>query len=90
MNYPETIPEVTEVQVLDHYRLRLSFDDGLVRDVDLSGELWGPIFEPLRDPDYFARVRIQDGSIAWPNGADLDPVVLHGDREPVPRPAGAR
>jgi hypothetical protein len=75
------IPKVTAVEVLDHYVLRVSFDDGLVRDVDLSGDLPGPIFEPLKDPEYFARVFIDGNSVAWPNGADVDPLVLHGDFE---------
>ena len=38
---------------------------------------------PLRDPDYFAQVRVdpEAGTIVWPNGVDLDPQVLHGDYE---------
>jgi hypothetical protein len=90
MTYPKTIPQVIEVEHLGDYRLRLTFDDGLVREVDLEGDLWGPVFEPLRDPEYFAKVRADEeiGTIVWPNGVDLDPVVLHGDQEPLPRPAG--
>ena len=75
------IPDVIDVEVLAHYVLRVTFDDDVVRDVDLSDDLWGPIFEPLKDPAYFARVFIQDGSVAWPNGADIDPLILHGDFE---------
>ena len=76
---------VTEVEVLGHYRLRIKFSDGLVRDVDLTGELRGPVFEPLKDPVFFAQVSVDDelGTVAWPNGADLDPLVLHGDFEPA-------
>jgi hypothetical protein len=79
--------KITSVEVLGHYRLRLSFSDGSSRDVDLTGELHGPVFEPLADPKFFARVRVDDelGTVAWPNGADLDPLVLHGDFEPAPR-----
>ena len=73
------IPKVTHVEVLAHYVLRVTFDDGLVRDVDLSEDLWGPIFEPLKDPAYFAQVFIDGSSVAWPNGADIDPLILHGD-----------
>jgi hypothetical protein len=76
---------VTSVQVLGHYRLRIGFSDGSSRDVDLIGELHGPVFDPLADPDFFAQVRVDDdlGTVVWPNGADLDPLVLHGDFEPA-------
>ena len=76
------LPRVTDVVVVGHYRLRLTFDDGLVRDVDLSA-LRGPVFEPLADPDFFAQVVVEGGTVVWPNGADLDPLVLHGDYEPA-------
>jgi len=38
------------------------------------------VFAPLRDPAYFAQVRVDPelGTVAWPNGADLDPDVLYG------------
>lgn len=75
------------VDVVGHYRLRLGFRDGSSRDVDLAGELRGHVFEPLADPEFFAQVRADDelGTVVWPNGADLDPHVLHGDFEPASR-----
>ncbi|HTW41688.1 MAG TPA: DUF2442 domain-containing protein [Solirubrobacteraceae bacterium] len=78
---------VTSVRVLGHYRLRVGFSDDSSREVDLTGELRSPVFEPLADPDFFARVRVDDelGTVVWPNGADLDPLVLHGDFEPASR-----
>ena len=74
-----TYVNVTSVQVLGHYRLRLGFSDGSTREVDLTGELHGPVFEPLSDPDFFAEVRVDPelGTVIWPNGADLCPDVLH-------------
>lgn len=84
------IPRVTEVEVAAPYGLRLTFDDGVVREIDLGGELWGPMLEPLRDPAYFAQVVVDHGTVAWPNGADLDPLVLHGDFEPATAPAHRR
>jgi len=80
------IPEVTSVEVIGAHSLRLGFDDGLVRDVDLTDELWGPIFEPLHDPEYFAKVTLDQemGTICWPNGADFAAEFLHGDY-PSPR-----
>jgi Protein of unknown function (DUF2442) len=81
--------DITSVEVLGHYRLRLGFSDGSTRDVDLTGELHGPVFEPLADPEYFSQVRVDPelGTVVWPNGADLDPLVLHGDFEPAQRAA---
>ena len=77
---------ITTVAPVDGFVLRLGFDDGTTRDVDLEGELWGPVFEPLRrDPELFRQVRVDEelGTIVWPNGADMDPDVLHGDHSPA-------
>lgn len=75
---------IETVDVLDGYAVRLGFSDGTSRDVDLEAELWGPVFEPLLDPQLFRRVAVDPelGTIVWPNGADIDPDVLHGDQTP--------
>ena len=73
---------------LEAFVLRLGLDDGTVREIDLEADLWGPGFEPLRhDPQLFRQVRVDEelGTIVWPNGADLDPDVLHGEASPAPR-----
>jgi len=46
------------------YSLRLTFADGVVGDIDLRDELWGPVFEPLRDIELFKRfsLLLADGS----------------------------
>jgi hypothetical protein len=77
------IPQVVAVEVHPPYGLHLTFDDGITRDVDLADELWGQMFEPLKDPAFFAQVSIDHGTVVWPNGVDLDPLVLHGDFEPA-------
>lgn len=77
------IPRVIKAEVRPPYGLTLQFDDGLTREVDLAGDLWGPMFEPLKDPTFFAQVRVDHGTVVWPNGVDLDPVVLHGDAQPA-------
>ncbi len=66
---------VTQAEVLDGYRIRLWFEDGTVGVVDLEDRLWGPMFESLKDPAVFRRVRVDPtaGTITWPNGADLAP-----------------
>jgi hypothetical protein len=80
------------VEPLHDYTLRLDFSDGCSSEIDLEPELWGPMFEPLRDPDEFRKVTVDRelGTIVWPNGADLDPDVLHGDSPPVEPPATAK
>lgn len=77
---------ITEAEALDGFRLRLRFNDGTERVVELEDDLWGPVFEPLRaDPELFNKVEVDDelGTVVWPNGADMDPDVLHGSREPA-------
>ena len=73
------IPKVVEVRPLDDYRLWLRFQDGVSGTVDLSGELWGPMFEPLKDKGLFAQAAIHPDleTITWPNGADLAPEFLY-------------
>ncbi len=47
-------------------------------EIDLSARLFGPVFEPLKDPKLFAQVQIDDfGVICWPTGADLAPDALY-------------
>lgn len=74
------IPEVTAVEPTEAYRLRLTFDDGTTGEVDLETFVsFVGVFEPLRDPAEFRKVRVdpEAGTIAWPNGADVDPLVLY-------------
>jgi hypothetical protein len=72
--------DVVEVQPRGGYRLWIRFQDGAQGEVDLGPELvFKGVFAPLRDPDYFARARVdvELGTICWPNGADWDPLVLY-------------
>jgi Protein of unknown function (DUF2442)/Domain of unknown function (DUF4160) len=70
---------VTAVEIVGEHGLRLSFEDGAGGEVDLSTWAWPGGFEPLRDPQFFAQVRLDDelGTIVWPNGADIAPESLH-------------
>lgn len=73
--------DVTGVQVIGDHRLRLTFEDGTVGDVDFSEREWRDVFEPLRDPAYFARVTVdpEAGTITWPNGVDMAPEPLYAE-----------
>lgn len=83
----EQLRDVRAVEVVDDLRLRLTFEDGVVGDVDFSEREWRGVFEPLRDPAYFARVAVDPGAgtIVWPNGADMAPEPLYEEarRRPV-------
>jgi hypothetical protein len=62
--------------------LRVTFVDGTTGDVDLRTFLSGPqaqgtVFEPLRDPNVFAQVRVVMGAVQWANGADLAPDAMY-------------
>lgn len=76
--------QVTGVEPLDGHRLRIAFNDGMIREIDCAFLLHGTLGEPLRDPDYFRQVRVDDESrtIVWPNGLDPAPELLHDLRQP--------
>lgn len=77
------LERVVGVTVLSNYVVQVMFDDGVVRRIDLESELYGEMFEPLRDPALFAQVRVEGPTIAWPNGADLAPEFLYEAGEQI-------
>lgn len=79
MTEEHPIHRVVTVEPCRGFRLRLRFDDGCERVVDLERILRGELFGPLRDPMLFQRAAVdpESGAVVWPNGADLDPALLH-------------
>ncbi len=74
------LKDVVSAKVIADYRINLRFDDGVEGVLDLKPHLtFRGVFEPLRDPSYFAMVRVDPelGTVVWPNGADLDLSVLY-------------
>ncbi len=70
--------DVIMIEYQRDYVFRIRFDDGLEADVDFSEYLdAGPVFEPLKDAAFFQQARIECGTIAWPNGADIAPETLY-------------
>ena len=69
---------VVAAEVTGPYRLHLTFSDGVSGEVDLKPDLkFKGIFEPLRDPSFFAQISIDGGTVVWPNEADLAPEFLY-------------
>ena len=82
------ILRVLEATICGPYSLRLAFNNGTCKRVNLLPLLDGPIFEPLRDPAYFARVVLDPvaGTVVWPNEADFAPEALYeleAEEEPI-------
>ena len=86
MVHVEQLVDITGVEVTGAYRLRLTFADGTVGDVDFAGREWRGVFEPLDDPTYFARVEVdpEAGTIAWPGGLDMAPEPLYAEAQHHP------
>ena len=83
---------VTDVRVLDGYRVELTFSDGVRGIADLANRIIGRsgVFGTLENPEFFRRVAVDPevGTIVWPNGADFCPDMLYGwvTGEPISPP----
>ncbi|WP_090143112.1 DUF2442 domain-containing protein [Limnohabitans sp. DM1] len=68
----------TKIDVLPGYRLHIQFNNGTAGEVCLQNELWGEVFEPLKDEQLFATAHQNDemGTVVWANGADFAPEFL--------------
>lgn len=67
---------VVNAEYLEKYKIKITFNDGLVKIVDLSEELYEGVFVPLRDIDKFKKFHISANTIEWENGADFAPEFL--------------
>lgn len=73
------LTKIVRAEPLGGYRIRVTFSNGDVGVRDFSDlvDAGGPMVQPLRDVEFFGRVFIQMGVLAWPNGFDLDAIALH-------------
>ncbi len=71
------IPRITEAHYIKRHIIWLRFNNG--DEVDLKDELWGPVFEPLKDITRFRQFSVHPElhTIVWENGADFSPEFLH-------------
>jgi hypothetical protein len=70
---------ITKAKYLYDYTVELKFNDGKKGIVNLENELYGTVFEPLKDKKVFATVKLDKDldTITWENGADLAPEFLY-------------
>jgi hypothetical protein len=73
----KALPTVVRAEYRGDFKIRVVFNDGVDATLDFAHWLDGPIFEPLKEPAYFARFFLDGGTVAWPNGADIAPETLH-------------
>lgn len=68
---------IKKVVYIRDYKLKLTFRNKDVKIVDLEKELWGSMFEPLKDVEYFKKVKTDNHTIVWPNEVDFCPDYLY-------------
>ena len=68
--------EVVRAEYMDGYRIKLWFNNDVVKVVDLKSSLMGIVFEPLKDLNYFKRFSVKYNTVEWENGADFAPEYL--------------
>ena len=71
------LPHVVAAEHRGGYRIHVAFSDGHEKTVNFEPWLQGPVFEPLRNVDYFRRFFVEAGTVSWPNGADIAPETLY-------------
>lgn len=68
--------EVNKAKYISDYKIHLWFNNGTEKTVDLKNELNGPVFEPLKNIEFFKKFKIKFNTIEWENGADFAPEYL--------------
>lgn len=75
----ELTPDISDVTVIRHGVLRLTFADGVEGEVDVLERMRGSVFEHARGAEGFAQASVdpETGTVVWPGGADLAPDTLY-------------
>ncbi len=90
MNPLGKLVRVQSAVVVEGHTVRIEFEDGSAKELDLTPLMHGPIFDELLDnPELFRQITIRGGTLSWPNGADIDPDVLYYDLTPASMGEGA-
>ena len=70
--------DMTHLEYKHQHVYHIVFDYGTEGDIDFPPYLKrGNVFQPLATPAFFQQIRIEVGTIAWPNGVDIAPETLY-------------
>ncbi len=62
---------IREAKPMDGHRVQLTLTDGRMIERDLGPMLAGAVFSEIRsDQTRFQEMRVEGGTLVWPNGAD--------------------
>ena len=67
---------INDAKYIGGYKVWLAFNDGAQGEIDLSSELYGEVFEPLKDMSFFKSFTLEGHTLSWSNGADFAPEFL--------------
>lgn len=69
--------KVINAKYIEGYKIEFKFNDGKTKVIDFHDQLWGEMFEPLQNKDYFKNFKLNPFTIEWENGADFAPEFLY-------------
>lgn len=69
--------KIISAKYLNEYKIEIEFSDGIKKVVDLKNELWGEVFELLKDIKKFKAYKLNPFTIEWDTGADFSPDFLY-------------
>jgi hypothetical protein len=69
--------KVIGAKYIEDYKIEFRFNDGKTKVIDFQDQLWGEIFDPLKNKEYFKNFKLNPFTIEWENGADFAPEFLY-------------
>lgn len=76
-------PRVTEVTPNDDYELLLTFNNGEKRKFDAHQLFDVKVFAPLKNLAFFKSVKVEFGTVVWPQDIDYCPDTLYAQSVPM-------
>ena len=73
--------KVIDAKYIEGYKIKFRFNDGKTKIIDFKDQLWGEMFDPLKNEDYFKKFKLNAFTIEWENGADFAPEFLYNYEE---------